>query len=126
MIMREVLTIKTEKLREDIVKLLKNNVDRVFYRNASKEVPYPYIVYTLKDIYRAKVLELNIWDYGKDTINIENLADNIEKTLDKEIITNENHSITFYSNEDRAWVDDEDKQVLRIKETFEIRYYGKE
>lgn len=124
--MREVLTIKTEKLREDIVKLLKNNVDRVFYRNASKEAPYPYIVYALKDIYGAKVLELNIWDYGKDTTNIENLADNIEKTLDKEIITNENHSITFYSNEDRAWVDDEDKQVLRIKETFEIRYYGKE
>ncbi|WP_300386463.1 hypothetical protein, partial [Clostridium sp.] len=59
------------------------------------------------------------------TRTIEGLVDKAEEVLDKYTLTNENHSITLYYNEDRKWVDDEDKKIQRINESFEIRYYGK-
>lgn len=117
---------KTIELRKDIIGLLKRVCNGVFYRRATDKTPYPYIVISINDIAEAKVLTIDYWDNDSDTSVIETLADNIESVLDKQTITNDNHSITFYSNEDRKWIDDEDKNISRINETFEIRYFGKE
>ncbi|WP_160357686.1 hypothetical protein [Clostridium chromiireducens] len=117
---------KTIELRKDIISLLKSVCNGVFYRRATDKTPYPYVVISINDIAEAKVLTIDCWDNDSDTSVIETLADNIESVLDKQTITNENHSITFYSNEDRKWIDDEDKNISRINETFEIRYFGKE
>lgn len=118
----------TIELRKDIQSILLKVHERVFYRRGNDKVSYPYLIYTIKDIYRAKVLEINIWNIDPEdsTVKIENLADDIQKALDDSIITNDNHSIILYYNEDRKWIDDEDKRIQRINFTYEIRYYGKE
>lgn len=119
---------KTIELRKDIKNILSQAHDRVFYRRAKEKDAYPYIVYSIKDVYGAKVLDIDFWDkdINDSTRNIETLADKVEELLDKYTLTNEYHSITLYSNEDRKWIDDEDKTIQRINESFEIRYYGKE
>ncbi len=119
---------KTIELRKDIKDILSEAHERVFYRRAKQKDAYPYIVYSIKDVYGAKVLEIDFWDrdINDSTRNIETMVDKVEELLDKYTLTNENHSITLYSNEDRKWIDDEDKTIQRINESFEIRYYGKE
>ncbi|WP_346877547.1 hypothetical protein [Clostridium sp. UBA5712] len=119
---------KTIELRKDIKDILSQAHERVFYRRAKQKDAYPYIVYSIKDVYGAKVLEIDFWDrdINDSTRNIETMVDKVEELLDKYTLTNENHSITLYSNEDRKWIDDEDKTIQRINESFEIRYYGKE
>lgn len=118
----------TLELRKDIKKILSEAHERVFYRRASDKALYPYLTYSISDIYGAKVLELDIWniDVKDSTITIETIADNIQKTLEGYKLTNENHSIILYYNEDRKWIDDEDKRIQRINLSYEIRYYGKE
>lgn len=116
---------KTIQLRKDIHNLLKSIHNNIFYRRAQHEDIYPHVVYTIKDIFNAKVLSIDIWDKDSDTKIIEEIADNIENLKDT-IITNENHTIVLYYNEDRRWIDDEDKDIERINMSFEIRYYGKE
>ena len=116
---------KTVELRRDIQQLLKSYYEKVFYRRSDSEEEYPYLVYTIEDIFQAKVLNIDIWSQGSNTEEVETIADIIEK-IDKEVITNENHALILYYNEDRKWVDDEDKNIQHINLSFEIRYYGKE
>lgn len=117
---------KTIKLRKDILSLIKKQQDNIFYRIAPANATYPYIVIRVRDIFEAKELEIDYWDKDDTSVRIETLADNIEKLLNNELINNENHTLIFYYNEDRKIVDDEDKSIQRINESFEIRYYGKE
>lgn len=119
---------RTIELRKDIKKILSEAHERIFYRKANDEALYPYITYLIKDIYGAKVLEINVWNIDPEdsTVTIENLSDNIEKLLNDFILANENHTIILYSNQDRKWLDDEDKRLQRINFSYEIRYYGKE
>jgi hypothetical protein len=118
----------TIELRKDIKKILSGAYERIFYRKANDKVLYPYITYLIKDIYGAKFLEINVWNIDPEdgTVTIENLSDNIQNVLDDTISINEHHSIILYYNEDRKWIDDEDKRIQRINFSYEIRYYGKE
>lgn len=116
---------KTIELRKDIVKLLKTINNNIYCRRADPKALYPHIIYSIEDIYQAKVLNVEIWDRADGTTRIETIADNIEKLKD-EVVNNENHSFILYYNEDRKWVDDDDKEIQRVNLSFEIRYYGKE
>lgn len=117
---------KTIELRKDIQKLFKEVADKAYYRRAINSNIYPHVVYTIEDIGDAKSLNIDIWDKSESTERIEILADEIEKHLKDEVVTNDNHSFILYYNYDRQWIDDEDKNIQRINMTFEIRYYGKE
>lgn len=116
---------KTIELRKDIKKILEEVDKKIFYRRAAANTPYPYISYLIKDVGELKVLEIDYWDNDVSTVNIETLADSVEEVLDGKTITNENYSGALYTNNDRKWIDDDDKTILRINESFEIRYYGK-
>lgn len=113
------------ELRKDIQTILKNICENVFYRRSSDTTKYPYIVYSIKSIGEAKELEINIWDYNCDTSKIENIADKIED-INREIVSNENHTFSLWNNYDRQWIDDDNKDILRINMTFELRYFEKE
>lgn len=116
---------KTKELRKDIQSLLSGVACKVFYRRTLPGMMYPHVIYTIRDIFNAKVLNIDIWDRCEDTLRIEELADSIEKLKDT-VVNNDNHTFILYYNEDRKWIDDEDKSLLRINMSFEIRYYGKE
>lgn len=124
--MKEVSKINTGALRKDISALIKQINENVSYRYTSDKISYPYIIYKIKDIYNSKVLEIDAWDYGKDTSSLESIMDRLEEMLSGETVVNDNHGLILYYNEDRVWVEDEDKRILHIHETYEIRYYGKE
>lgn len=117
---------KTIELRKDIQHLLRSIFEKTFYRRADVDTKYPYLVYTIRDVDDYKILEIDFWDEGSNTENIENIADKVEETLDEFIKTNENHSISIFKNNDRRWVDDENKNILRINESFQILYYGRD
>lgn len=117
---------KSIKLREDITSLLKSKHESVYHRKASSKAQFPYIVYTISDVGEFKELEVDYWDKSDTSERIEILADTIEKLLNEELINNEEHSCAIYYNNDRKFVNDEDKSIQRINETFEIRYFGKE
>lgn len=117
---------KSIELRKDIYSLIKSGHERVFHRQASSTAQFPYIVYRITDIGDSKELEIDYWDKNDSSETIENLADNIEKVLNEEVINSYEHSCAIYYNNDRKFVDDEDKNIQRINETFEIRYFGKE
>ena len=117
---------KTIELRKDIQHLLKSIFEKTFYRRADVDTKYPYLVYTIRDVDDYKILEIDFWDEGSNTENIENFADKVEERLDEFIKTNENHSISIFKNNDRSWVDDENKNILRINESFQILYYGRD
>lgn len=120
----------TIDLRRDIQNILLQVCPNICYRNASDKTPYPYIIFTVKDIFGCKILNIEYWNRDNNPIKstgvIETLADNLEKVIDRYTLNNESHSLAIYYNEDRKWVDDEDKLIQRINESFEIRYYGKE
>ena len=117
---------KTIELRKDIQYLLKSIFEKIFYRRADVDTQYPYLVYTIRDVDDYKILEVDFWDEGSNTEKIENIADKVEETLDEFTKTNENHSISIFKNNDRRWVDDENKNILRINESFQILYYGRD
>ena len=111
---------KSIELRKDIYSLIKSEHERVFHRQASS------IVYKITDLGDSKELEIDYWDRNNSSETIENLADNIEKLLDEEVVNSSEHSFIIYYNNDRKFVDDEDKNIQRVNETFEIRYFRKE
>ncbi|WP_366914711.1 hypothetical protein, partial [Clostridium sp.] len=68
---------KTIELRKDIRSILLEVHESVFYRRATDEAKYPYIVYSINDIYGAKVIEIDFWDrnMADSTRTIEGLVD---------------------------------------------------
>ena len=116
---------KTIELRKDIQNIFKSITENVYFRKANRNSLYPHIVYSIEDIYNAKVLTIDIWDKYIDTSRIEEIADNLEK-IKNIVVNSEFHSFILYYNNDRKWVDDEDKEIQRINLSFQINYYGKE
>ncbi len=116
----------TIALRRDVQNLLKMVHSRVLYVKASKNTQYPYIVYKISDMGDSKKLELDYWDRNSDSAEIETMADDVKEILDQCVLTNEQHCLIFYHGQDRQPLTDDDPQILRINESYEIRYFGKD
>ena len=112
----------TNEIRKDIKSYLKQKCENVYYLKASDSSSFPYIVFSVRSIGEGKVLELDIWDKYKDTTRIENLVEDIEEMLLDEGRGNENHCIAFDSNDDRQFIEDSDKELQRINESYELFY----
>ncbi|MBC3796434.1 hypothetical protein [Acetobacterium tundrae] len=115
---------KTVLLIEEVKKILQNVYLDVFYIGTTKTTPYPYITFQISDIGVSKKLELDYWTDQPDSIELETLADNVGDYLNKYTLTNENHSITIYKNNDRQRLDE--TIIKRINESYMVRYFGKE
>ena len=112
----------TNEIRKDIKNYLKQKCENVYYLKASDISRFPYIVFSIRSVGEGKVLELDIWDRHKDTTRIENLTDDIEEMFLNEVMCNEKHCIAFYSNDDRRFIEDSDKHLQRINESYELFY----
>ena len=119
--------IKSLAVRKDIVSYIKKATPNVFHRRALPGTKYPYVVFSIRDIEsHVKELEIDVWDNSSETLEIEELSEEIINTLNNEKLTNSNHTISFFYNDDAHYIDDEDKTILRINFTFQLIYYGKE
>ena len=118
---------KTNALR----KIIQSNINTIVksaYREIDDKEDFPYAVYDfetidLGDINRDDlILIIDIWGCGKDTTEIEDIADRIEKMFNATNLPNEEVLPTFYRIS-RKPIDDDDKRIIRRQLKFQIQNY---
>ena len=118
---------KTNSIRK-IIQSNINGIIKSYYRVADAKAEFPHAVYDfesidLQDINRDDlILIIDIWGKGKDTSNIEDIADQIERILNATNIPGEEVLSTFYRIS-RKPIDDEDKTLIRRQLKFQIQNY---
>lgn len=118
---------KTLALRENIQTNI-NSIVKSYYRKADKDKIYPHSVFDfenidLGDINRDDlILIIDLWDYGNDTSNIEEIADQIEEMFNAANLPDEKVLPTFYRIS-RKPIDDPDKNLIRRQLKFQIQNY---
>ena len=118
---------KTNALREIIQNKI-NSIVKSYYRFADTTNIFPHAVYDfenidLLDIARDDlILIVDIWGKGKNTSQVENIADQIEKLFNAANLPNEEVLPTFYRIS-RKPIDDEDKTIIRRQLKFQIQNY---
>ena len=119
---------KTNALR----KIIQSNINPVvksYYRIADAKADFPHAVYDfesidLGDISRDDlILIIDIWGKGKDTSQIEEIADQIERMFNAANMPGEEVLPTFYRIS-RKPIDDEDKTLIRRQLKFQIQNYS--
>ena len=118
---------KTLYLRE----VIKSNIDSVvksYYRSADPDALFPHAVYDfesidLGDLFRDDlILIVDLWGKGKDTSQIERMADQLEAIFNSANMPTNNILPTFYRIS-RKPIDDEDKTLIRRQLKFQIQNY---
>ena len=118
---------KTNALR----KIIQSNIQTIvksFYRVADENANTPYAVYDfenidLLDINRDDlILIIDLWGKGKDTSQIEEMADQIEALFNSANLPDKDVLPTFYRTS-RKPIDDEDKTLIRRQLKFQIQNY---
>ena len=118
---------KTNALREVIQSKI-SSIVKSFYRIADEKESYPYAVYDfenidLGDIHRDDlILIIDLWGKGKDTSQIEEMADQIEALFNAANLPDEEILPTFYRIS-RKPIDDPDKTLMRRQLKFQIQNY---
>lgn len=115
---------KTYELRKSLNSILKQYVDRVYYEQSPDGATHPYVVFEMSELSHddGKTLmemELNVVDYGTDTSEVEELADTLQKNLNKMDYINAFIQFSVYRGL-RERVEEEDKQIIRRRLTFEV------
>lgn len=119
---------KTNALRKIIQSNIKSIV-KSYYRVADAKADFPHAVYDfenidLGDINRDDlILIIDIWGKGKDTSQIEEIADQIEAMFNAANLPNDEVLPTFYRIS-RKPIDDEDKTLIRRQLKFQIQNYS--
>ena len=112
-------------------KIIKSKIDSVvksYYRTADKGALFPHAVFDfenidLGDLHRDDlILVVDLWGKGKDTSEIEEMADQLEEIFNAANLPGEEVLPTFYRIS-RKPIDDEDKTLIRRQLKFQIQNY---
>ena len=127
MTIREVLTISTtNELRKLVQELLKEITPLVYYKIADEDALFPHIVHLIDRVnliaeHRDDVsLTVDIWT--KSESNAIDMADEVEKKLNRENLPQDGILPTFFL-ETRITVSDDDKDISHIQMTFTVQNY---
>ena len=121
-------TTKTNDLKKLIQTKLKTLTTNVYYEIAADNAMYPHIVFSFKtinlgDLWRQDyMLDVDVWDKGQNTTNIDALCDNIESLLHMQNLPQTKILPTFYLVDRRSIVD-EDKTIKHRLVRFQIQNY---
>lgn len=119
---------RTNDLKKLIMSQLKTVTSNVYYEVASDDALYPHIVFTfnnlnLGDLSRQDyMLDIDVWNKGKDTKSIDDMCDSIENLLQGENLPQTHILPTFYLV-DRKTLPDEDKTIRHRLIRFQIQNY---
>ena len=125
MAMNETRTNALKKLIQEKLKTLTTNV---FFEQATDNALYPHIVFNFRtidlgDISRQDyILEVDVWDKGTSTFQVDDLADKVEDLLHTENLPQEKVLPTFYKI-DRKTIEDSDKTIKHRLIKFQIQNY---
>ena len=123
-----VTTTRTNDLKKLIQTKLKTLTTNVFFGEATDNALYPHIVFDFKtielgDLSRQDyVLEVDVWDKGKSTFQVDELSDKVEDLLHCENLPQTNVLPTFYKI-DRRSILDSDKSIKHRLIRFQIQNY---
>src|SRR5690625_4399303 len=89
------------ELRKVIVNKLREYHDKIYYHQASKDNPFPYVVYNFpnsftNDDQEVFNLDVDIWDNKDDTTELETIASDIWRGLHKYRYIDENIQFSIY------------------------------
>lgn len=117
-----------------VIKQLSDITSKIFYRKASKDTPYPYVVFNfpsnnpLGSNAEGAILEMDIWNKEKPNYDAltetENLADLIENKL-KDIRHLDDDFLFIFTKLNRLSPPDEDQDIERRRLRFLVKTYNR-
>lgn len=119
---------RTNDLKKLIQTKLKTLATNVYFEEADDNALYPHIVFAFRtidlgDLARQDyILEVDIWDKGTSTTQVDELSDRVEDLLQAKNLPQTNILPTFYKI-DRKSVKDEDKSIKHRLVRFQIQNY---
>lgn len=119
---------KTLEVRKVITKLLRGSGNEVYYEEATQNAGYPYIVFSFStvDLNNSPrddyFLVVDIWDRNKQTLRVEEIADEVEEILSFTNSPTETILPTFYKTS-RDSIPDENKMLKRRQLRFNVQNY---
>ena len=119
---------RTNDLKKLITQKLKTLTDNVFYEQATDNALFPHLVFSFRtidlgDLSRQDyILEVDVWDKGTSTVQVDELSDQVEDLLHTENLPQENILPTFYTI-DRKSILDSDKSIKHRLIRFQIQNY---
>ena len=119
---------RTNDFKKLITQKLKTLTNNVFYEQATDNALYPHLVFSFRtidlgDLSRQDyILEVDVWDKGTSTVQVDELSDQVEDLLHTENLPQENILPTFYTI-DRKSILDSDKSIKHRLIRFQIQNY---
>ena len=119
---------RTNDLKYLVQAKLKTLTANVYFEIANEKVLYPHIVFNFRridlgDLWRQDyILEVDIWDKRDSSLQVDDLADQVENLLQAENLPQDNVLPTFYLI-DRQNIPDENKEIKHQRVQFQIQNY---
>lgn len=118
---------KTWTLRVELQRLFKTLTTKVYYEGNQDPAVYPRLVYELNEVFYDSgktlyQLEVNIFEHGTSTRTVEDLADNLQKILNKYYFINDEIQFAVYRGS-RQKIEEDDKLTIRRRLLFEIHLH---
>lgn len=121
---------KTINCRKTIKALIDGVCSNVYYAQADENASFPYAIFSVEEVSKIDLvplceLEVNVVGYGRDTSEVENICDALEKQLDHLTINENGVSFTLYF-ERKNTVNSEDRAIVRRRLVWSFNLYEKE
>lgn len=119
---------RTNDLKKLIQTKLKTLTTNVFFEQATDNALFPHIVFGFREIdlgdlsRQDYVLEVDVWDKGKSTVQVDELSDKVEDLLQAQNLPQTHILPTFYKI-DRKSIIDSDKDIKHRLIRFQIQNY---
>lgn len=119
---------RTNDLKLLVQTKLKTVTTKVYHELADEGAVYPHIVFSFRridlgDLSRQDyILEVDVWDKGNSTVQVDNLADSVEKLLQAENLPQDHVLPTFYLI-NRQNLPDEDRTIRHRRIQFQVQNY---
>ena len=123
-----VVVTRTNDLKNLIETKLKTLTTNVYYEQARDNAMYPHIVFSFRNIdlgdlsRQDYILEVDVWDKGTSTSNVEELSDKVEDLFHCQNLP-QNHILPTFYKIDRKSIHDPNKNIKHRQIRFQIQNY---
>lgn len=118
-------------LRREIIQLLRQYHDRVYFQKSPNSILFPYVIYDFPNSFMEEDqeiynLDVDIWDNKDDTTELETIASTIWKALHRYRHLDDDIQFSIYRENRLPPLDEDEKHIKRRKLIFQVRYFDRE